>query len=125
MRWGGKFLDRFIDYGVAELLKGAQRHDRADVWHRGGHLQVVDDGTKSTANIRSLRSLYEFPLIRGVKLADATVEDLDESIKFYTAQADNMHAKAAFLTRVRDRLGNHETVRDALSADDLEGLLNG
>jgi outer membrane translocation and assembly module TamA len=72
-------------------------------------------------------TLYDFRLYNGKRLGDATVEDIESSIKQYLAQATDMAAKAAWLQLVVDRMHRCDAVADTtvqmiIDADTLANL---
>lgn len=70
-----------------------------------------------------LRSLMEYPLAGGLRLKDATRDDLLRNAQKMFMQANEMMIRGRWLHLIAERMRGDAKVADVLSDDDLTGLL--
>ena len=69
-------------------------------------------------------SLLDFPLANGIRLRDATREQVEAQAGLYSASAADANRKAAWLRAVASKMGGAAKVADALKEEDVVALLN-
>jgi hypothetical protein len=75
------------------------------------------------ASLAAVVGWYDWPLLNGMKLGDATVMELEEAATKYETDAGVYRRRAAFLRGVQSMLPNADArVRDVLAADDLRQI---
>jgi len=96
------------------LIRQVQAERQAGVDRKGAALALANS---------IAASLFDFPLAGGVKLGDATGEQVAEAARRYSAQASDMSIKGAWLHTVAKRVPPDKRVRDVCTAADLDTLL--
>lgn len=94
-----------------------QRSNRRTIWTAANYTK----GGHGARVLQHAKGLMDFPLPNGTKLCDAAKSDLDEAIKFYREQSDDMAAKANWFERIASKIGKRK-VKDVLSEDELRDL---
>jgi len=71
------------------------------------------------------RQWFELPLPTGVKLGNATDEDIRENIAFYEKQASQMRGRAKFLRAILARMRPGKTVAKSFTEKQMETIASG
>lgn len=73
-----------------------------------------------SASLAAVAGWYDWPLLNGMKLGDATVVELEEAAMKYETDAGVYRRRAAFIRGVQSKLPHADArVRDVLAADDI------
>lgn len=80
------------------------------------------DLSKRGLRLMAARNMYDYPLMGGLRLGDATREDLAENIAKHEADAATNAKKAAWLTSVSRHVTEDKRVRECLDSEALERL---
>lgn len=121
-------LDPYLDRAARAAVRDTCHQTRGNIWRRKYRKQEEQrQSGEKKANQRAKRhalSLMNFPLpIRGnPRLAEATLEMIQESVNFYRGQAANMNDKAAWLERIAKDLPNDKTVAQVYTEQQLKDL---
>jgi hypothetical protein len=74
-------------------------------------------------SLAALVGWYDWPLVTGIKLGDATTSEIEESVSKYEVDASTYLRRSEFLRLVQSRLPSADTrVRDALTDEELRHL---
>lgn len=95
------------------LLRDSQRQERGALWARP---------TEPDARVAALaagNSLLDFRLPSGIRLRNATADEVGAAADFYTKQAADMAWKAKWLGQIVGRIKKDKTVGDCLTDADL------
>lgn len=101
-----------------EYLSGVSRKRRRVVWTRP---TGPDDRVVHLARA-GMENLFAFPLPNGVRLGDATLDDVRAAAEFYAKQAADMAWKGRWLTAIAAKMKGRKPVRQCLKAEALKAL---
>lgn len=105
---------------AAEIAVGtAMRHHRSAVWN--GIVPKAKTSVVALAN-GITNALLDFPLKGGVRLRDATREQVLEQSHLYRTSAADMSAKHRFLAAVAKRVAPGKTVGDSLTEEQVRAM---
>lgn len=108
-----------ISEAARYAVGAAMRQDRRAIWH--GHAPRAKTRVSALAGGLA-RSLMDFPLAGGLRLADATREEVAAQADLYAAARDDAARKARWLSAIASALPEGARVRDALSEDQVAAL---
>lgn len=94
------------------------QHERRKVWKSTAD-STPQHGDRLAA---AMVALMDFRLVNGKRIAEANKIEVLDSAVFYDTQSRDMAAKAVWLRRVAEKLGDGDTVGNALSEQDLRKL---
>lgn len=95
------------------------RQDRRSIWESAGSPQRSKTGVAALAEgIRN--SLMDFPLSGGVRLRDATREEVEAQSSLYASVARDTGHKARWLALIAGRINPGQKVGSALTEADLK-----
>lgn len=114
--------ERALYVASYEAVANVVRRDRAQIW-----ALTPEDIARRRTQVEALasataKSLLDFPLPGGKRLAEATREEVSVASEFYGAQARDMGRKSVWLRLVAQSLPDGAKVGDALTASRLEEL---
>lgn len=112
------FLDPFLQQACYTILGEIGRHNNDTVWRGGSRSPYAE----RQGVIVYGEGLLGWMLLGRIRLGDATKADLEEGIRHYRAQSDDMAIKAAWLSLIDDQLPKGAKVKDAFTAIQLEHL---
>lgn len=113
-------MDPLVASACYQAVARVQISKRAHVWTAPNY----DAGGKGS-RVRTLATgnmLMLFPLPGGKSLADANKAEVSEAATFYTKQADDMHIKAKWLTRIAEKLKDSDIVSKVFNEQKLRAL---
>lgn len=111
-----------VEMAVSKAVDSKNTHLRSKIWRQSnnGPAQIV-----ALAN-GIFNSLYDFPLAGGVKLGDATKDQVMAQANSYGTVIQDISVKRRFMLAVAEKLtGPAVKVRDVLSEDELRTLKSG
>lgn len=113
-----------VEKAVESVVGSVMRTDRAMIYQ--SHTRTNAAGQKAVAALAGgiARSIFDFPLAGGVKLRDATREQVEKQAEIYAAFAKDQATKAAWLREIANRMGSAAKVSDALKESDVEAMLH-
>lgn len=120
-----ELADRLIDERLRDMLRAeASEVRRAVVTNAQNYLP---DSRLARITGDRAGGPYAFPLIGGVKLGDASLDQLVETRAFYARERDTVDRRVKFFDAVIAVMTRKKAkiVRKALSEDELNHLLNG
>lgn len=111
---------------AALKVQAEMRDDRSKVWN-AANMRAAGTAPKAKTSIAALAngiaaSLMNFPLAGGVRLGDATREEVLAQAGLYAKTAADMGHKARWLEAVAARVAPGQKVRDALNDEALTSL---
>lgn len=109
---------------AAQHIEKKMREDRAAIWTRAAQKgEVTKPKTSVAALANGIReSILNFPLAGGIRLRDATREQVEEQAQRYAAASRDMGHKARWLSAIAQRVEPGQTVGECLSEDDALAL---
>ncbi len=102
-----------------QAVTAVNRAERKTIWQQS---EQVARANAARVGILAQSNLLAFPLPGGMMLADATRDDVEAAAYGFRDQADDMHAKAAWLFAVKEEVPDGKLVRDVLSEARLQEL---
>jgi hypothetical protein len=113
-----------VEKAVESVVGSVMRTDRAMIYQ--AHTRSPSAGRKAVAALAGgiARSIFDFPLAGGVKLRDATREQVEKQADLYAAFAKDQATKATWLREIANRMGHAAKVSDALKESDVEAILH-
>lgn len=117
-------VDEAIYLAVQQALTSANTKNRSAVW---GMPDATEQAGKARGQVVALasgvvNSLYDFPLINGVKLGDAKRDEIQRQADAYGSVISDISTKRKFLLAVAAKLAPGRTVRQELTEDALAAL---
>lgn len=91
---------------------------RRVIWNRPS---APDQRVVQLAMANSM-TLYDMPLPSGLRLGEATIEDLRAASELWRGRARDMESKAIFMDRIAAKMKAGQKVRKAWKLPDLEAL---
>lgn len=115
--------DAIMAFAAMNVQK-EMRADRAAIW---ANASKPGDTTKPKTSIAALAnglrdSLMNFPLSGGIRLKDATREQVEDQARLYAAASRDMGLKARWLTAIAQRVQPGQRVAEVLSEADVTAL---
>lgn len=95
----------------------AGRHRRSFHRHATAPKAPSNDGIKAVS-----QRWYDYPIYGGVRLGDATKEDIKAAIEGYTIQEQSNRQRREFMERLHKKVPKGKQVRQVLSEDQIERL---
>lgn len=126
-------LEPLVRQACYSIISGMMRSERKSVWKGTGAIQpakpiytapVHRPDSASRVEALATGTLMMFPLMGGLRLRDATVEQVSENAQMYADKASDMAWKARWLNAIARKMGNDKTkkVVDILTESDLNTL---
>ena len=109
--------ERLLRQGCYSAVSGICRRNREAIWYSPGY-DAQQKGDRVHAHARTL---LDFPLPGGKRLADANKKDLQEAMAFYRRQADQMGRVAEWLGKIAQKVGKG-IVGQRLTDEDLRRM---
>lgn len=113
-------LDPFLETACNQAVRRLQQDARAKLWGSRAIATATDDA--EAMKRLAQRNLLDFPLPNGMRLADASKDDVGNAIQFYRKQANDMAWKARWLQLVAQSVPGGKKVGDALTEERLREL---
>lgn len=115
-----------IDGAIWTLITKAMRQTRSNYFkqtnnERQGLAVVRTGGTKGIEAV-SARNWYDYPLAGGLKLGDATKNDVNEQITIHLREVETNRQRAEFFKRIVDRIPDGKKVREVLTNDQIQEM---
>lgn len=126
-------LEPLVRQACYSIISGMMRSERKAVWKGTGAIQpskpiytapVHRPDTPARVEALATGTLMMFPLMGGLRLRDATVEQVSENAQMYADKASDMAWKARWLNAIARKMGNDKTkkVVDILTESELNTL---
>lgn len=117
-----EYFEEVIKTASYEAVASCVRQERRAVWttpqpttkERRAQVVALAAGT--------VRTLHDFPLLGGLRLGDATREEVAEAAEFFGKQARDMAWKSRWLEHVAQSVPPGVKVAEVISAERLEEL---
>lgn len=109
-------LDPWLSRACYDIIRKICRDDRRRIWN-APHLQVVD--TSKGMSRASNTNLMDFPLPGGLRLGQATRDEVTKAASFYETQARNMTHKSTWLGLIGQGLKANDTVEKRYTEERL------
>jgi hypothetical protein len=113
-----QLMEPLVHDACYDAVRAQCRVQRSAIWSPPVHRADSADRVKALAQ----SNLMSFPLPGGLRLGDATREDVVKAREFYASQADSMAHKARWLELVAQSLTGRKTVAKALTETRLQEL---
>jgi hypothetical protein len=109
-----EIMDPLVRTACYDLLRRLQKSERRIIW-QSDFSKPEDHRSRVIALAGgTLSSLLNFPLPSGLRLGDATRQDVLSAAAFYAKQANDMAVKSCWLELVAKRVKEGTIVRDVL-----------
>lgn len=120
------------EFACQKMISSVHGHVRRNYWRHAGEKPepkltplapnpdraAVDGGLQALAR----SNLYDYMLVAGVPLGEATGDDLDTDIRYYRTQVTAYERKYVWLESIRERVPDGKRVREVLTVLDLKRL---
>lgn len=110
-------LDEALSLAASEVVTSEMRRVRNSLWQNPQPKTSVLSLANGIAN-----SLLDFPLAGGIRLRDATKEQVAEQAHLYRTHGSDMIRKAGWLDAIAKRVPEGTTVGEALTESDVLDL---
>jgi len=111
-----ELTDPLISSAVWAAIRGASRKTRT-AFHRAPNKAPSNDGIKAVA-----KSWYDYPIYGGVRLGDATKDEILAAVDGYRVQEESNRARREFMERIASKLKASKKVRECLTEQQIEAL---
>lgn len=112
-------IDAAVEEAARSMVGHAMRAERAAIW--SGRAPTPKTSVTAFAGGMA-RSLLDFPLAGGLRLGDATREEVAAQAALYAALRDDAARKARWLTAIAAALPEGARVRDAMTEAQVSAL---
>jgi len=107
-------VNEAVEIAVSYQVALAHRGERRVIMRTLNHLEALSGAVESM--------LLDFPLAGGIKLRDATRDDVERQAAIYRSQIGDMAHKQRWLEAIAERLPEDSTVGDVFSETDVASL---
>lgn len=119
-------VDKLIDEAIWQQVTRVMRQIRS-TYFRTAHEKSVARSDKRRAPVSGITSVsehnwFDYRLATGLKLGDATKEEVIRQIDLHTANATGNARRAAFLSMVAERLTDDRKVRHVLTNEEIQQM---
>jgi len=114
-------VNKLIEKAVKQAIRLAMNESRRDMLQTSLQTSPRRGDPAAALKRMAARNFFEYRLVGGHFIGDATKHELTASINFYEWQSDSYSKKAAWLSSVKKLIGN-KLVREALTEEKIGKL---